>query len=143
MHSGLSPAVVTAILLLCQVFMQSPELFLAAVLCIHDCGQNDKAIYMSRKKNHPVIFCVLSSERIRSSHHLPNKSHCQKDVDIKGLKEIMGKEIRRSSFLSARTAHACFKPLCTFLPRRQCRAETKLLGFGATQIKWPAMLSPE
>lgn len=95
------------------------------------------------KKNHPVIFCVLSSERIRSSHHLPNKSHCQKDVDIKGLKEIMGKEIRRSSFLIARTAHARFKPLCTFLPRRQCRAETKLLGFGATQIKWPAMLSPE
>lgn len=49
-HNGMSPAAVGGAHLLCQVFMPPPELFLAAALCIHDCGQNDKAILYVKKK---------------------------------------------------------------------------------------------
>lgn len=39
-----------------------------------------------------MLFSVLSSKRTLSSHYLPNKSMCQKDIEVKVLKEIMEKK---------------------------------------------------
>lgn len=143
MHSGLSCAVVGGTLPLCQVFVQSPELFLAAVLRIHDCGQNDKAIYMSRKKNHPVIFCVLSSERTHSSQHLPNKSPCQEDVDTKGLKEIMEAEIRMKSLPDCQDCAGLLRATPHFSSTKTMQRPSKAAGIQSNTNKRTAVLPVE
>lgn len=128
---------------ICQVFVQSPELFLAAVLSIHDCGQNDKAIYMLRKKNHPVIFCVLSSERTHSSQHLPNKSHCQEDVDTKGLKEIMEAEIRMKSLPDCQDCAGLLRATPHFSSTKTMQRPSKAAGIQSNTNKMTTVLPVE
>ena len=39
-----------------------------------------------------MLFSVLSSKRTLSPHYLPNKSVCQKDIEVKVSKERMEKK---------------------------------------------------
>lgn len=72
------------------------------------------SIYKGEKKP-PGLFSILSSKRTLSSHYLPNKSLCQRDVEIKVSKEVMEKKDQnRVAFTDCSSAGTSFRPLCTF-----------------------------
>lgn len=95
------------------------------------------------KKNHPVIFCVLFSERTHSSQHLPNKSPCQEDVDTKGLKEIMEAEIRMKSLPDCQDCAGLLRATPHFSSTKTMQRPSKAAGIQSNTNKMTAVLPVE